>query len=428
MRRPAPHKQKVTARYFTWVVWNRAGTYYADGRGNSPKLGRFSLAAGTLDVALVNLEKLDRLKAVEHGKAHRSVLETANPILTLADGRKLYETHISRPDVTGGTRRSTQKRYRAVLDKFLAFAATISIESWAQVNRSVLERYAQHLEGLGKSYNTQYLELTTLKQINKWLIGEGHLPETCRLQMRLTRHKETTTYCWTMPEFQAIVAHCRSTIELAWLGDVCLTLGLTGMRISELAQLRWSNLNFDTGMIGLVDESRCRSIRRAGHVQRTLKNKRGRSFPMNEQLVPVLQQLDRHRDGFVFHGPKGGRLKPDTVRRILINAVLEPLKNTFPAEAGEQGFVNGRLHSFRHFFCSQCANSGVPERVLQDWLGHADAAMVRRYYHLDAQESRRQMDRVAIPVMSVSNIADAVQVEEETTSPDLTQPESSATV
>lgn len=412
MRKPNQDKQKIQCRYFTWVVGNRGGTYYADGRGNIPTLGRFSLGASTLAESMANLEQLDRVKAVEAGKAQRSILEPAAQDLSLADGRTLYEAHVGRPPVAGGVRPATQKRYRAVLDKFIAFAQAIGITTWSQVNRKVLERYASHLDELKKSYNTQYLELTTLKQINKWMIGEGHLADTCRIVMKLPRDKQSTTYCWRIEEFRAIVEHCQSDSSLNWLGEVCTTLGLTGMRISELAQLRWTDLDFQKQSIALVDESR-RKMQREQRSRRTLKNKRGRSFPMNGQLIPLLQQLPRHRDGFVFHGPLGGRLKPDTVRTILVKQVLEPLKSRFKTADGESGFEHGRLHSFRHFFCSQCSNNGVSERVVMDWLGHADAEMVRRYYHLDPQESRRQMDRVSIQVVNTGSPGDASVVQPE---------------
>eukprot|EP00456_Euglypha_rotunda_P077711 TRINITY_DN735_c0_g1_i4.p1 TRINITY_DN735_c0_g1~~TRINITY_DN735_c0_g1_i4.p1 ORF type:complete len:232 (+),score=18.90 TRINITY_DN735_c0_g1_i4:1475-2170(+) len=231
---------------------------------------------------------------------------------------------------------------------------------------------------MGRSYNTQYLELTTLKQIVKWLISESHLPDSCKISLKLPRDHETTTYCWTDEQYEAIIQHCDSITNLRWLSQVCTTLGRTGMRISELSQLRWSDINLEASLITLKDESR-RTMKRQGRNGRTLKNKRGRSFPIHDEVLKTFQELGRHQDGFVFHGPKGGRLKPDTVRNFLIDHVLEPLKAQFPTDAGEIGFEHGRLHSFRHFFCSSCANSNIPERVVMTWLGHADAAMVRRY-------------------------------------------------
>jgi len=92
----------------------------------------------------------------------------------------------------------------------------------------------------------------------------------------------------------------------------------------------------------------------------------------------VLKDLPR-RDGFVFHSPRGGRLKPDTARRILVREVIEPLAEKFPSTDGGKGFRDGRVHSFRHAFCSCCANNNVPEQALMIWLGHADSQMIRRY-------------------------------------------------
>lgn len=68
-------------------------------------------------------------------------------------------------------------------------------------------------------------------------------------------------------------------------------------------------------------------------------------------------------------------------------------RRSFP-RAGERGFADGRLHSFRHYFASRCANDGAPERMVMEWLGHKDSDMVRHYYHLHDDEARRQMCRL----------------------------------
>jgi integrase len=102
-----------------------------------------------------------------------------------------------------------------------------------------------------------------------------------------------------------------------------------------------------------------------------------------------LEQLPRVPDGLLFHGPRSGRLKPDVVRRTLIDSVLEPLSSEFPTPDGEVGFKDGRLHSFRHYFVSTCILNGVPERTIMRWLGHSDSKMVDHYCHLFDDESRR---------------------------------------
>ena len=124
-------------------------------------------------------------------------------------------------------------------------------------------------------------------------------------------------------------------------------------------------------------------------------------LPIHEDLVVVLRSLPKH-DQYVFHGPRGGRLKPDTVRNVLIREVIKPLAPKYPSPEDEKGFKDGRLHSFRHYFVSMCANDNIPERVTMTWLGHRDSEMVRHYYHLHDEEARRQMARLD-PLGSADN-------------------------
>jgi hypothetical protein len=74
--------------------------------------------------------------------------------------------------VTGGARPSTQKRYRAVFDKFQPFAIKQRVQFWNDVTARLLERYAAWLDGEGYAYRTEFLELTTIKQAVNWFINE----------------------------------------------------------------------------------------------------------------------------------------------------------------------------------------------------------------------------------------------------------------
>jgi len=240
---------------------------------------------------------------------------------------------------------------------------------------------------------TLYEELTILKQIVAWLIDEGYLAGAEKINMPLRKAESRRPYCWTVAEVDAIIEQCRQ-LGLDWLGIVVVGLTCTGLRIGELASLRWSDVSLEPGkeMLSLTDET---GHEDQGDARRQTKSGRSRSVPILPALVTVLQRMPKTA-AHVFHGPEGGRLKADTVRHSLIKNVLTPLASRFPALAGAKGFEDGRLHSFRHYFCSQCANAGVPERMLMHWLGHADSAMVRHYYHANNEEARRQMLRLEL--------------------------------
>ena len=307
----------------------------------------------------------------------------------MTDGRKLYEKHIARSRVTGGVRKSTQKRYRTVFDKFIPFASSRGVTVWNGVTADLLNDYADHLEGQGYAHKTLVNELTTLKQTFKWLIKAGHLKGTTPIDLKLRKAESEPAYCYRPKEVTAMVKHCRADTALHWLGDVIIALACTGLRIAELASLRWVDIDFESVRISLTDETGRPT--RPDRKRRELKSGRSRSFPIHGDLLASLKRIPRV-DTYVFHGPRGGRLKPDTVRRVMVREVIEPLSEQFPTREGEKGFINGRLHSFRHYFCSTCANNGVPERMVMDWLGHADSEMIRHYYHVHDEEARRRMN------------------------------------
>ena len=190
-----------------------------------------------------------------------------------------------------------------------------------------------------------------------------------------------------------MVAHCRANKKLGWLADVIVGLAHTGMRISELAGLRWGDVHLDSGILRIADERSSRRKRQAG-TARTTKGKRSRTIPIHAELRELFVGMTRQADGFVFHTAYGGRIRSRNVLEQYIRHVIEPLQPKFPVPAGEIGFEHGRLHSLRHFFCSQCFLGGASEGEIKEWLGHADSKMVEHYRHLRSEDAQRKMNQI----------------------------------
>lgn len=389
--------QKIACRYFTWRVYERPnGVYYADGRitkSKQPALGRHSLGSKDHEEAMRHLCRLDLAMAVRHGRADRSALMASQTkALSLADGVKRYMDHVNRPAVSGGAAKAA-KRYKPVFDKFTTYLAGLSVDTWQQVAKRHLNQYAAWLEDEEYSYRTQYLELTTIKQALNHFVDEQLLPASSRIDYKLQKPGSTTTYCYTTEQVTAMIEHCESIKDLTWLGPVLVGLAHTGLRISELAGLRWSDLDDDRKFLHLPDHSRqgTKNQRANG---RSTKGRRGRVLPVHPRLVATLNAMTRHADGRIFHGPRGGTLKPDTVRNILVRDVITPLAARFPRVGDEPAFEDGRVHSLRHYFCSVCADSNVPEPMLMTWLGHKHSDMVKHYYHSDRHVAAQMMNQI----------------------------------
>lgn len=386
----------MVSHHFSWIIYQRDGVFYADGRNNSKPLGRYSLGVKTKEEIPERLYQLDDV--LSSSRTNPISLKTKEP-LVLEEGRRLYMEHQSRPRSLGGVKTSSFKRYRAVMDKFIAFCKTeVKISNWDQVDTLVLEKYASWLDKNGYAYRTQYLEIICLKQVINWVVENELILKPAKINIKVSKARGSDTYCWMPGEVQAMIALCEANVKLHWLGGVIGALASTGLRISELASLRWADIDFENQRIQIKDESSLAGIKKTKREVRTTKSSRSRSFPIHNTLQPILERLKvlKSRDDLVFHGPLGGRLKPDTIRNILKREVLSPLAVRFPVAGGAKGFNDGRLHSFRHFFCSACANNRVPEAMVMSWLGHQDSEMVRYYYHLHDDVARQFMSEVRL--------------------------------
>ena len=390
---PRKGKQpRIACQYFTWRLMVRDGVFYADGRGEKFSLGKYSLETRDQDQALANLKDLDVHMAVKACLVDESATTKSNNDISIVAGWQMFYDFCGRSQVLGGVTPNTLKRYRAVRTKHEKFCAKVGIENWIAFDKSALETYGNLL---GRKYadRTVFLELTLLKSVVNWLVDQGHLPPGSQLKYPLRKPQGTDTYCYAPAEVLAMIEHCERTPDLVWLRNVIIALAHTGLRIGELAGLRWSDVSLSSGMLTVADE-RSSPRKRLMGTARTAKGRRSRSVPIHPELRQLLGTLERKPDGYVFHAAKGGRLLPRNVLQMFIDEVIEPLKEKFKTVAGDIGFEHGRLHSFRHFFCSQAFLGGASEGEIKEWLGHADSKMVEHYRHLRGEDAKRKMGNI----------------------------------
>lgn len=126
----------------------------------------------------------------------------------------------------------------------------------------------------------------------------------------------------------------------------------TAMRRGELLALQWKHVD---------------SARRTAYLPMT-KNGRPRSVPLSTKAIGVLTGLPRSIDGRVF-----------PVARWTLEQV-------FAGACQRAGLVDFRFHDLRHTATTRMAKK-IPNLIeLSAITGHANLAMLKRYYHVTAEE------------------------------------------
>ena len=158
--------------------------------------------------------------------------------------------------------------------------------------------------------------------------------------------------------------------------DLCITALLSGLRLAELLNLRWNDLDFTSKVIQVKNSETF-----------TTKSRKNRIVPMSEELFRLLKERKenvRTESAFVFHNKKGKPLKEQTISQQFKKYVIS---------AG----VNNRLHfhSLRHSFATHLVKKGVPLFAIQKLLGHSTSKTTEIYSHLLPQQLHREVNILA---------------------------------
>ena len=165
-------------------------------------------------------------------------------------------------------------------------------------------------------------------------------------------------------ERTALLESCRQSDE-PLLYPLVVTAISTGARLGELLGLRWSNVDFQMGLIRLEDT----------------KNDERRAVPLTGHALEQVRELS-------------------SVRRIDTDLV-------FPFKGGKQGMRTPwekalkaakiddfRFHDLRHSAASYLAMNGATLAEIAEILGHKTLQMVKRYAHLTEQHTSQVVSRM----------------------------------
>tara|TARA_R110002072_G_C7978872_1_gene535943 strand:+ start:898 stop:2118 length:1221 start_codon:yes stop_codon:yes gene_type:complete len=376
---------------FRWRLFQRNGVFYADGRFEHLNLGKHSLGTRDRAEAEANLRKLDYRKAIEHGLTRDTGVDPDDR-LTIQSGWDLYLEWAERPGVMGGVSRKTLNKYRRSSVLHQEFCTRKKIQFWNDFGKGELQAYGRALSSRYAA-RSLYFELTEVKSVLNWLMDERHLPREASFRFRLAKPIGNDTYCYSREQVLAMLQHCEKHPELAWLRNIILVLACTGLRIGELAGLRWTDIDFKGNAIRLTDERSSKRRTDMGTARRT-KGRRSRTIPLHPEVKALLSQLTRSKHGNVLSGPTGRKIREDRIREKFVDFVIEPLSEEFPTSDGEIGFKHARFHSFRHYFISQAFISGATEGEIMDWVGHRDSKTVSIYRHLRNEDAQRRMQLI----------------------------------
>ena len=226
--------------------------------------------------------------------------------------------------------------------------------------------------------------------VSNWLIKEGLVPPTCKIDWRLQKPEGAERYCYERDEVARMLKLSQPFTKNRWLYPTILLLSRTGIRIGEAQNLRWKDVDLKHEVLHIRDES-SRNI--APEKRRHVKSGKSRIIPLTSDLLDFLSSVEK-TNGYVLTGDRGRQINYNHILEAFVKQIIEPLGKEFPSPESDLGFKNGRFHSFRHFFVSECFAAGVPESDIRLWVGHSDSKVIALYRHIRDEIAKANIRKV----------------------------------
>jgi len=266
----------------------------------------------------------------------------------------------------------TVAAYRRDLEHFSEELSQQDIGGPARVTEHDIRRFIArlHRQGLGARSIQRLLSAT--RSFYRWLMREGlasHNPAApvrapkSRRKLPATLDTDAVARLLDIRDDSPLAVRDKAIMELFYS---------SGLRLSELAGLRWDQVDVGSGLITV-----------------TGKGNKTRVVPLGSYAAAALAAWNRVRGQFagfeepcVFVSNRGRPMSARTIQsRITHWARRQGLQQTvYP-------------HLLRHSFASHVLESSGDLRAVQELLGHADISTTQVYTHLDFQHLASVYDK-----------------------------------
>ena len=266
----------------------------------------------------------------------------------------------------------TLQAYRRDLDQLQCFFAKEQITQPREVTQHHIRAFIaqRHREGLGGK-SLQRL-LSAIRSFFRWMLREGlaeHNPAIPVKAPKSPRHLPATLDADTIGQLLDIPCDTPLAIRDKAIMELFYS---SGLRLSELASLRWEQVDLGSGMVTV-----------------TGKGNRSRMVPVGRIATKAMLEWRKARGQFasfedphVFVSQRGNPIAVRTIQtRIRYWAKRQGMaQNIYP-------------HLLRHSFASHMLESSGDLRAVQELLGHADISTTQIYTHLDFQHLAKVYDK-----------------------------------
>jgi len=245
-----------------------------------------------------------------------------------------------------------------------------------QVTLDDLQSCTQWIAQLGMTATSQARIISGIKAFYKYLLMEDLIKEDPTQLLEAPKIRRKLPDVLSFAEIENIIGQIKAgTPEGQRNRAILETMYSCGLRVSEVVNLKISQLHFDAGFIRVIGKGNKERLVPIGRDAMKYIN-----LYANEIRVHV--PIKKGQEDTLFLNRRGSGLS-----RVMIFLVIKELT----AAAGIQKQVSP--HTFRHSFATHLVEGGADLRAVQEMLGHESITTTEIYTHLDREYLRDTLQR-----------------------------------
>ena len=231
-----------------------------------------------------------------------------------------------------------------------------------------LRKFVEWMNQKGISPRTQARTISGIKSFYKFLLIEEAVENDPTTLLESPRIGRKLPEILTDDEINRLIDAIDDTKPEGIRNKAILeTLYSCGLRVSELVDLRLSNLHFEQEFLKIGGK---------GEKERLVPISKRAIEDIKKYLVVSRKKLniEKGNENIVFLNRRGKKLS-----RVMIFTIIKNLAEKIKLEK------NISPHTFRHSFASALVQGGADLRTVQEMLGHESILTTEIYTHLDKE-------------------------------------------
>lgn len=261
----------------------------------------------------------------------------------------------------------SKKTYRVekqILQDFLDF---IDVQYLHEITADKVEAYkVKRTKKVSKS--TVNRSITIIKAFLNRAVAMNHLEKNPAQFVKKLKEEQRQIKYLSDIELKRLLEACSPRVK-----QIVTVFALTGMRLGELAHLRWKDIDFRHNLIHIQNQPNW-----------TTKSYKPRVIPMHQLVREIFESLERGKpDEYIFETRNG---KPiDSYLRAEILRYAKKAK------------VNANVKMLRSTFASNLVMNGVDIYAVSKLLGHHDVKITEKHYaHLTPDFLNQSITRLSL--------------------------------